>query len=195
MTSGTDWDGLVAGCLSGSQDAWQAFLEVSYSSVLKLFIKRTGREELARDLTQSFFLKLFDDEGRRLRSFDSSRGVPFPIYLRVLAARHHIDWTRGREGQEIGRRVGLADVVDYLEKAADCEKALVAREVREAVADLPPRERLATQLVLEGLRVSEIARALGLTDGGASALLWRARQHLAKMLEGGWSDTAPKSDG
>jgi RNA polymerase sigma factor (sigma-70 family) len=59
----------------------------------------------------------------------------------------------------------------------------VAHAVREALADLPRRQREVTVLrYYAGLDVAEIAGVLGISDGTVKAMLFRARQSLAVVL-------------
>jgi RNA polymerase sigma factor (sigma-70 family) len=182
MTTSQDWNDLLAACLlRPSRQAWRAFLLLAYPIVMDTLRVRVDGE-LAKDLAQSLFLKLLEDDCRRLRAFDPTIGVPFPVYLRVITIRHHIDWTRGRTSRDHGRSVDLASVAEILGIAPDADARLVAREVREAVEKLPQQQRLGTQLLLEGMSVKEIARCMGLSEGGTAALLWRARENLRGLL-------------
>jgi RNA polymerase sigma factor (sigma-70 family) len=60
----------------------------------------------------------------------------------------------------------------------------VAHAVREALADLPRRQREVTVLrYYAGLDVAEIADVLGISDGTVKAMLFRARRSLAVVLD------------
>jgi RNA polymerase sigma factor (sigma-70 family) len=147
--------------------------------------------ETAGDLCQEVFLKLVEDDARRLRAFNAALGVPFPAYLRVITVRLHIDWLRGREHACAQRTVSFEGLESSPSTSPVAGERLAAREVREAVEALPPHQRLALELTLEGMTVKEVARTLALTEGGAAALLWRARQGLKASLAGGWGDPTP----
>jgi RNA polymerase sigma-70 factor (ECF subfamily) len=57
------------------------------------------------------------------------------------------------------------------------------RRVYEEIAALPPKQRKAVLLWLEGLDPAEVARELGVKRGAADVLLHRARRALASRLE------------
>ncbi len=186
--SGPDWILLWTRCLAGDREACRILAEAVYPPILSLFACRTKNEDDACDLTQTFFLRLFEDDKRRLRSFDPSRGVPLLSYLRVIATRQFIDWTRSRGRDRGGRRVDIEKCHELLGVEPDVARKLSMREIHDAVERLPERECIGSTLLLMGLRGPEIARAMGLTEGGVAALLWRARQNLRNALRGGWSD-------
>jgi RNA polymerase sigma factor (sigma-70 family) len=177
-----DWNQLLARCLGGGgREAWNEFV-VAAHPVIASALPPGCDVELVKDFVQSHFLRLFEDDCRRLRSFDPSLGVPFPAFLRVIAVRYRIDWSRGRIGSDLRRETDLGAVAETLGIAPDAERRLRSRELHEALERLSPQQRLATRLVLEGMSVKEVAGALALTEGGAAALLWRARQELREIL-------------
>lgn len=185
---GIDWNATLAACLHNpSRAAWKRFVEATHPVVMGTLCARAD-EETARDLCQSFYLKLLEDDCRRLRAFDPEFGVPLPAYLRVLVIRFHIDWLRGRASRAERAEIPLEALAGTLHEDPEALARLSAREIREAVEALEPHPGLAVRLVLDGLAVKEVAQLMGLTEGGAAALLWRARRELKTRLAGGWGD-------
>jgi RNA polymerase sigma factor (sigma-70 family) len=182
LKTGPDWNQLLARCLdSNDGQARREFVAAAYAIVARIMAARANAID-AEDLTQGVFVKLFEDDGRRLRAFDVSLAVPFPVYLRVIAIRHAIDWTRSRGHRAALRQVDLEEVAKTIGLDPDADRRLMIRELQEAVPKLSRQQRKATQLLLEGLTVQEIARCIGLSEGGAAALLWRARKHLRELM-------------
>lgn len=182
MMGTADWSRLLARCLSSGDDAaWNEFLRAAYPIVARVMMGRADAET-AKDLIQSVFAKLLEDDGRRLRAFDASFAVPFPAYLRVIAVRHAIDWSRSRGALDGSRHVDLTEVATTLGVDPEVHARERARELWEATEKLPAQQRTATLLLLEGLTVQEVARCMGLSEGGAAALLWRARARLRELL-------------
>jgi RNA polymerase sigma factor (sigma-70 family) len=189
-----EWSLLWRGCVGGDPMAAEDFCRKVYPLVVRLFGRLTYDQDLASDRAQDFFVWLFEQEQHRLKSFRPELGVPLTSYLRLLAVRYHIDRTRSRAEKSRGREIGLDDAVHALTVRGDGERVLMSRELRKAVAMLPPREREATLWRLEGLRDGEIAKLMGIGAGGVGALLFRARERLRGLLEGSWCDPRPERD-
>ncbi len=188
LPAATDWNLIVRGCIDGDRLAWETLVSASRPMIIGVLHRRIGDVEIARDLAQDVFLRLVENGCRRLRAFDPERNVPLLSYLRVIAVNLSIDWSRGRHAKARGRTIALEELVDRLVEPPCVEKLLAAGAVHDAVEELPDRERLAVRLMLDGLKTKEIARIMGLSDGGVSALHFRARRKLATLLEGGWAD-------
>jgi RNA polymerase sigma factor (sigma-70 family) len=184
VKSAADWNRLLDRCLqTGDRAARHELVVAAYGIVAAVMAARTDAET-ARDLTQNVFVKLIEDDWRRLRSFDRSYRVPFPCYLRVIAIRTAIDWGRSRGESLRKRQCDLAEVEATLGVGPLAEDRLMSRELHEAVGRLPRQQQLAVRLLLEGMTVQEIALCLGICEGGAGALLWRARGRLRTLLGG-----------
>jgi len=182
MMSTAEWNRLLARCLDAREDgAWREFVRAAYPVVAGVMAARTDAET-AEDLTQGVFAKLLDDDGRRLRAFDPSLRVPFPAYLRVIAVRHAIDWSRSRGALDGSQRVNMVEVAATLGVDPEVYARERARELWETAEKLSAQQRTAILLLLEGLSVQELARCMGLSEGGAAALLWRARARLRQLL-------------
>ncbi len=113
----------------------------------------------------------------------------FRTYLyRVVANRCLNERARARHRRRGGEAGSDEDALAALpDRAGSPEEQLAraqeARTVREAVARLPGRQRLAVILSrFEGLSYEEIAAALETTVSSVESLLFRARQALARDL-------------
>ncbi|MBM3316506.1 MAG: sigma-70 family RNA polymerase sigma factor [Candidatus Eisenbacteria bacterium] len=177
-----DWNSLLASCLDGGgRRAWSEFVAAAYPVIARVLPPGTD-EAAIEDFVQSLLLKLLENDCRGLRSFDSSLGVPFPAYLHVIAVRHRIDRSRVSRSRPA---IDIEKAVEVLGVAPEAERRLQRRELLEAVERLSPQQRIAVRLLLEGLSVKELAGILGVTEGGAGALVWRARQELKVILGAG----------
>jgi len=192
MTPDDEWTGLWRRCVSGDAAAAERLCLKAWPLLAARFRRLTHDPERARDRTQGFLLWLFEREQHRLKSFRPELGVPLMAYLMVLAVRYHISEERLAPAKLKGLETGLGAALN-LQTAGGLDARLMSRELGEAVAALPPRERAAILMRLEGLRDAEIGRLLGITAGGVAALLFRAREKLRDLLGGGWCD--PRLDG
>ena len=95
-----------------------------------------------------------------------------------------------------GRRRREADHVSTLVPPVALEAEPPAVELWDAVASLPPRERLAVVLrYIGGLTEREVATAMKVAPGTVAATLSRARADLATQLRGLGLDPATSGDG
>jgi RNA polymerase sigma factor (sigma-70 family) len=184
VRSSDDWNRLLDRCLQAGDRAARHELVVAAYGIVAAVMAARADAETAKDLTQSVFVKLIEDDWRRVRAFDRSFRVPFPCYLRVIAIRTAIDWGRSRGESERKRQCDLAEVEAILGVGPLAEDRLMERELHAAVGRLPRQQRLAVRLLLEGMTVREIALCLGISASGAGALLWRARESLRTLLDG-----------
>lgn len=171
---------VVQGCIAGDAAAWQALIAAHYAPLRSFLRWKTRDEQQADDLTQDLFLKLLQNEMRVLRAYDPSFGVSVGQYLRVVAYRLFLDWAKSWSVKQSKASASVDDLVEILSSGDAADARLLERELEERIAALPARQRTAARLRLEGLSYEEIARALGMSIGGASALLFRARGSLQR---------------
>ena len=130
------------------------------------------------DVVSEVFVKAFEN----LRRFRPDH--PFATWLYRLAVNHVID--RGRRQVREQRRSELPEsLADPApgpdERAAEGEDA---RRVRRALAGLKPPYREALFLVyVEGFKLEEVSRSLGLPLGTVKTRLMRGRAALKRALE------------
>jgi len=133
----------------------------------------------AEDIAQEVFLRLWQTAAR----YDPERGTPAAWIWRI-ARNLCIDRTR-RHGWR--RFLGLETAPDPADEAPDAETTLDARQrlarLSAVMVDLPERQRAAiTMRATGGLANTEIAAALGISEGAAEQLLVRARATLRARL-------------
>jgi len=180
---------LILRARSGEAGAFEAIVRRYQHRVYALAYRMTYEAELARDITQDVFLRLYE----RLDRYDPSR--PFePWFLRLasnyalnarakarLRRTHSLD--APLDGEVGGRTSEPVDprAAPPLEGAADAE---ARRAIRDAVRALPEKYAGVVALhYLEGLGVREIAARLDLPEGTVKIRLHRARNLLRERLE------------
>ncbi|MBY5163705.1 RNA polymerase sigma factor [Salsipaludibacter albus] len=150
--------------------ALERFVEDRYATVVGMLTLYVGQRHVAEELAQDALVKL-------VRHWDEVAAMDNPEgWLTTVAFNTARSWWRRRYAeQRARRRHGASDSVDV---APDTSTAVV---VREAVGDLPPRQRQVVVLrYFVGCSVAETAEVMGCAEGTVKSLSSRARQALRR---------------
>jgi len=160
----------------GDRDAFGELVRRHHARAFQLAARFLGDRDEAADIAQEAFLRLLDAAPRYRPT------AAFPTYLyRVVGnlCTDHRRKARPETGGELPDRPSEAP--SALEGLADARRDAA---VRDALAALPPRPRLAVILkYYEGLGYRELAEALDTTEKGAERLLARGREELLRRLK------------
>lgn len=161
-----------------------------YFKALK-FVKMD--KEVAEDLTQEVFVKIFE----KIESYDFS--VVFSTWLYKIATNHFIDYKRKTKVEvlsmeqlksQFGGDDDFAEIAFQLEdKSADTFKATVKKERAVAVHDALTNgiksenaKKVITLIYIEQLPYEEVAEKLQMPIGTVKALMHRAKGELKSYL-------------
>lgn len=174
---------LVRAVLDGDQQAFAPLVERYQRMVAGVAWRYGASADEVDDLVSEVFIKTYTNLGRYRPEH------AFSTWLYRLAANHLVDHGR-RKRKERGRTEMPEDVVD---PAAGTAEGLVQRQkierVRAAMEELPSHYRETLFLVyVEGLKVNEAARELGLPSGTIKTRLMRGREALRKTIERRYPD-------
>jgi RNA polymerase sigma-70 factor (ECF subfamily) len=162
---------------AAQQTSWERFERLYRSSrddVYAYVATLLGDRSAAEDVTELAFERAY----RRRRTFDRRRGEE-RAWLFGIARNAALDELRRRK-----RHAAL--LVDPEDPAVDGpddggEVALARTLVRQALANLPARERELIALKFHGgLSNAELARVLGVSESNAGTLLYRTMEKLRK---------------
>jgi RNA polymerase sigma factor (sigma-70 family) len=142
----------------------------------RLALAKTSDPEAARDAVQDGFAQAI----RRRRSFRGSGSLEAWVARCVINAAHEVRRAAKQTDVEPGD-FATTDGGSSVDSAAPHADAAI---VREAVRQLPPRQRDALYLRFYlGFEYAAIAETLGIEVGTVSATLHAARASLARTLE------------
>jgi RNA polymerase sigma-70 factor, ECF subfamily len=168
---------IVAEVLDGRSERFRD-LVVRYQNLVAGIAWRQGcRREDVEDVVSEVFFKVY----RNLNQYRPDH--PFSTWLYKLTANHLIDRSR-RMKKERGRSEMPEQVADARPGAqigleGDERRALV----RDALTEIDDRYREVMHLVyVEGLKVDETARVLGVPEGTVKTRLMRGREALKRVL-------------
>ena len=173
---------LIDGCLRGDQQAWDLIVTRYWRKVFNVAYKFVGQHDLAEDLTQDVFLKIF----KALGTFD--RRANFQTWLISVSRNLCIDHYRSvrKERELVDRSLDSAEV-----SAVSSEPdALLTLEhgdrrarLHDALAQLPDTLRTAVMLRdIQELTYQEITDKLGVPEGTVKSRINRGRKELARQI-------------
>ena len=175
-------DELIERCLAGDERAWERIVTQHRRRVFNVAYKFVGRHDLAEDLTQEVFLKIF----KALDTFD--RRANFQTWLISVSRNLCIDHYRSvrKERELVDRNVDAEDVAP-VSREPDAFAALERGDRRallhRALEQLP--ETLRTAVVMRDIQehaYRDIARALDLPEGTVKSRINRGRRELARQI-------------
>ena len=141
-----------------------------HDTLVRALAVACGERELASEAVADAFSRAYE-RWDRLRSLENPTGWVYRVALNVLRRRWH------RAALE--RRLLLRT-----QPAGSAEMAELVPELWAAIAALPARQREAIGLrYVADLSERQVADAMGVAEGTASATLTAARRHLALHLE------------
>ena len=153
------------------------FYREHVENVLRFVTRRVADPETAADLTAEVFFAVLAS-ARYCPQRGAQRAWLFGIARNQIAGNaRRAARERDRQHRVAGRRLLDVDDIDRLVERIDA--AQEARELMARIAMLPEHERAVLELVaVDGLEVTEAARALDIPAGTARMRLFRARRAL-----------------
>jgi RNA polymerase sigma-70 factor (ECF subfamily) len=175
---------LVARTRAGERDAYGELVRRHQATVYNIAYRLVGERETARDLAQETFVCAFS----ALASFDATR--PFAPWIHRIATNTALNWLARQRVPTVPLEHDDAEAAREIpDESNDPARALLVQEqnarVRRALIALPPRQRAVIELRhFQDLSYEEIATTLGIPLSDVKSDLFRARQHLRKLLAG-----------
>lgn len=135
-----------------------------------------GHQEDAEDAAQDAFLSAWS----ALDRFDLNATLgPWLARIAMNAARD----LRRRRRVRSTESIPLAQPATTVSPDREAERALLRQRLRDALTELPERQRLAVVLFeVEGYSHAEVAAMLGIPEGTARSDVFHARRKLRALL-------------
>ena len=168
---------IVAEVLDGRSDSFRDLVARYQNLVAGIAWRHGCRREDVEDVVSEVFFKVY----RNLNQYRPDH--PFSTWLYKLTANHLIDRSR-RMRKERGRTEMPEQIADARPGAeSDLEGDERRALVRQALLEIDDRYREVMHFVyVEGLKVDETARVLGVPEGTVKTRLMRGREALKKVL-------------
>jgi RNA polymerase sigma-70 factor (ECF subfamily) len=178
-----DIDALIERCLAGDQPAWEDIVRLHRRKVFNIAYKFVGRHDLAEDLTQDIFLKLY----KSLDTFD--RRANFQTWLISVSRNLCIDHYRSvrKERQTMNTDIDPSTLTPAShDRSAYAQLELRDRVqlLRTALETLPPTLRTAVLMRdIQEMTYQEIADQLQVPEGTVKSRINRGRTELARQIQ------------
>jgi RNA polymerase sigma-70 factor (ECF subfamily) len=193
--AGDALEALIQRCLRGDQMAWELIVRQYWRKVFNVAYKFVGKHDLAEDLAQDIFLKIF----KSLDTFD--RRANFQTWLISVSRNLCIDHYRSvrKERETIDRDVDANELSPTSHDPGPIA-ALEQRDrvvlLRRALVELPKTLRTAVLMRdIQEMSYQEIAVTLGLPEGTVKSRINRGRTELARHVKrlggAGWTSSEP----
>lgn len=148
---------------------WNAFSK----GIESYFRQKTKDEDLAKDLLQDTFLKIY------LHRHSVSDEQKLGAWVSRIAQNALMDYFRKKELKEPMDGKDL-----YMLEEGDSYNEVLSKMVKPFMQQLPDEYRMALELTdIEGLSQKELAVRLGISYSGAKSRVQRARQKLKEVFE------------
>jgi RNA polymerase sigma-70 factor (ECF subfamily) len=165
---------LARASIDGDRRAFGELVDSYQTRIFNLALRVTGHTEDAMDVTQTAFLKVYEN----LERFDAGR--PFSSWIYRIALNEALTL--------VGRRRSAALEIEPESPDRTPERKAESREttraVQEALLELTPEHR--AMIVLrhfEGLSYEEMSQITGIPGKTVKSRLFTARQKLRSLLE------------
>ena len=171
---------LMSAFAAGQEEAFVRLYRSHRERIVNYCRRLLGDQARAEEAAQDVFLKVYD-AGRRYEA--RSR---FSTYLYRVATNHCFNLNARVERKLLQHGV---DPGDRHDDAADQSERLAQLQLRQALqkalSTLPDKQRAALVLVhYEGLSYREAAEAVDTTESAVKSLIHRARERMARELQG-----------
>jgi RNA polymerase sigma-70 factor (ECF subfamily) len=175
---------LVKACVDGDSAAWETIVSTYSKRIYNLAYRYTGRYDVAQDLTQDVFLRIY----QTLHSFNPASGSLVNWLLKVARNLIIDHFRQTRRYQKVAGSEELETLDLATDHRQDAVAAIDAEEqaqfVRAGLEALAPELKEAVILRdIEGLSYQEITDMLKIPEGTVKSRINRGRVELAKILK------------
>jgi RNA polymerase sigma-70 factor (ECF subfamily) len=171
--------GLVRRVANGDEAAFEELVRKYQHPVLNTIHRYVGEYDVADDIAQEVFVILWNKAG----TFKGNS--KFSTWLYRVVANQCLQFRRKNKAEVVSLD-GIAaggQLPEALQVCDDSARAGRIAAVKQAVAGLPERQRLALVLSrIEGMSYREIAEIMGGTASSVDSLIVRAKENLRGKL-------------
>ena len=175
---------IVEGCFQMEQKSQRLLYEHYYRYALKIAFRYIYRYDVAADIANDSFVKVFRNFGKFKYDEDANLEKALMGWIRRIVINTSIDeLRRNKMVPEIG---GIPDHAwNMADNSQFADQALIYKELVIQIKNLPPSYRAVFNMyVIDGFNHLEIAHHLGISVNTSKSNLSRARVLLQKFIKG-----------
>jgi RNA polymerase sigma factor (sigma-70 family) len=165
----------LIGCQKENRGSQKLIYQEFYSYGMSICLRYAENRNEAVEILNDGFMKIFDN----IKKFDMN--LPFKPWLRKILVNTAINFFHQRQ-----RQIKTEELCSG-EREADVEVILSGISYNEVISllqQLSPAYRTVFNLyVIEGYKHDEIANLLGISAGTSKSNLFKAKEHLKKILK------------
>jgi RNA polymerase sigma factor (sigma-70 family) len=167
-------DLILKGCRKNDRGSQKMLYEKFYGYAMSICLRYADNRDEASLILNDGFMKLFTS----MKHFDLTR--PLKPWLRKILVNTAINHYKEKQRQI------QVDEMDRAEMESETENIISGISYQEIIAmlhQLPPAYRTVFNLyAIEGYKHEEIAKMLGITVGTSKSNLFKAKEHLRRIL-------------
>lgn len=169
---------LIKRSQKGDIEAMEALYELYKRPLFTLVYRHTFNFEVAEDLLQDIFLKIFTHL-QDIKNEETFKGWVYRLALNVCYSYHR--WKKVK----LQKTIPLAKVENTIhEKPYETDERMMHRPLDEAIQGLPHKLRSIFLLHdAQGFKHEEIAQVLGCSVGTSKSQLFKARMRIREYLK------------
>jgi len=165
---------LISRLKEGDKEAFGEIFEIFHRRLLNVALKILRNEDAALDASQEAFLRAFDE----LPRWRGEARLATWLHKTVLNVCYERIRSERRSRRKECAKLDLAPSPEY-----EFEENEVSGMIGKAVDSLPPvQQKVFVLNQYREIRFRDIARLLGITEGGAKASFHKARLNLQSMI-------------
>jgi len=170
---------VVQRAVNGDREAFTYIYDLHFDKIYRYIYVRVHSQAEAEDLTQDVFIKAYEG----IKSY-KWRDLPFTAWLFRIAHNRVIDHIR-KASKEKKAPLEEAGAISSGDPVYMTEQNYEIYQLKGALEKLPGAQReVATMRFISELSISEVALALGKSEGTVKALQFNAVASLRKLLMG-----------
>jgi RNA polymerase sigma factor (sigma-70 family) len=167
-------DLILKGCRKNDRASQKLLYERFYGYAMSICLRYADNRDEASEILNDAFMKIFSS----MKQFDLSR--PLKPWLRKIMVNTAINQYKEKQ-----RQIQVEEM-EQAEKESEAENIISGISYQEIIGmlqKLPPAYRTVFNLyAIEGYKHEEIARMLGITIGTSKSNLFKAKDHLRRIL-------------
>jgi RNA polymerase sigma factor (sigma-70 family) len=165
---------ILTGCRKQNRESQKELYYEFYGYGMSICLRYADNRDEAAAILNDGFMKIFT----HIKQFDLSR--PLKPWLRKIMVNTAINHYKEKQKQI---RTEEMEKADHESDAENIISGISYQEIIGMLQKLPPAYRTVFNLyVIEGYKHEEIAKMLGTTVGTSKSNLFKAKEHLKKIL-------------